>query len=171
MIFSYIIPVFLLVIIIHARYKKVDIFNAFIDGASENIKVAFEVFPALLGLVVCVGLLNTCGILGFLTLAISPVTEFLGFSSECAGLALIKPISGSGGTAMLSSIFKKRGPDSFTGRVASVICGSTETLFYSIAVYFGGLKLKGTWKIIVASIVADITAFISANILVKLWFN
>lgn len=165
-----IISVFLATVFIHALVKKVDIFDAFLEGAKENLMVSVEILPALIGLIVCVGLLNSCGILNFLAVAISPITEIFGFPSACVPLALIKPISGSGSTAMLSSILKKFGPDSFTGRVASIICGSTETIFYTIAIYFGSIKAKADYKVITSALLADLVAVITAGFVVNLWF-
>lgn len=164
-----IISLFLASIFIHALLKRIDVFEAFLEGAKENLRVSVEILPALVGLIVCVGLLNECGVLDALALAISPITEFLGFPSACVPLALIKPISGSGSTAILSNILKKYGADSYIGRVASIICGSTETIFYTIALYFSNIKAKADWKLIICALFSDLIAVMTSGIMVKLF--
>ena len=133
---DFIIPSFLLIIFVHAIYKRVDIFEAFVEGATENLKVAVSILPSLIALMTCVGMLRSCGILDVLAVLVSPATNLIGFPSQCVPLAILRPVSGSGATAMLVSILKENHPDSFVGRVASVLCASTETTFYTICGVF-----------------------------------
>ncbi len=170
MIAKYIIPVFLGVVFFYAVYKKINIFQAFTEGAVENLKVAVDIFPALLGLVACVGLLKSSGILGGLALIVSPLTQMANFPAECVPLALIKPVSGSGSTAVLSDILKTYGADSLVGRVASVIAGSTETVFYTIAVYSSSIKSKTSLRVIISALLANLVAILLSNYVVRLYF-
>lgn len=96
--------------------------------------------------------------------------NILGIPADVLPLALIKPVSGSGATALLTQIFAKDGPDSFAGRVASVMAGSTETTFYCIAVYYGAVQIKKTRHTIPAALFADLTAFFVAGLAVRLFF-
>lgn len=170
MIASFIIPIFILIVFIYGIYNKIDVFKAFAQGVVENLKVAVEIFPALLGLVVCVGLLKSSGILSGLALVISPLTQWLGFPSACVPLAIIKPISGSGSTAVLSDILKTHGADSFSGRVASVIAGASETVFYTTTIYSAELKAKIDFRVIFSAIFANFTAIVLSSLVVKLYF-
>ena len=165
------VPAFVLLIFTYALLKRVDVFEAFIEGAKENLKVAAEVLPSLIALMTCVGMLRSCGFLDFLALAVSPFTSFLGFPTQCVPLAILRPVSGSGATAMLDSILTENHPDSFTGRVASVLAGATETTFYTIAVYFGAAKIKGSKRTIAAALTADFAGFIFSVLTVRLLFT
>lgn len=163
-----IIPVTILFIIVYGIYKKVDIFTEFTKGAWENIKVACEILPTLLGLILAINLLKASGALIELSKLIKPVTDFLGFPSECVPLALIRPVSGSGAIAVFEDILKSNGPDTFIGKVASVLLGSTETTFYTIAIYYGVAKIKKTRQTLIASLSADFTGFVFSALIVRL---
>ena len=166
---DFVIPVFVGIVVVYGVYKKVDIFEAFTEGAKNGLKTAVEILPALIALVVCVGMVTASGFIGDLGGLISPFTSALGFPEECVSLVVLKPVSGSGSTAMLNEILIKNHPDSFAGRVASVIAGATETTFYTIAIYFGSAKLRGSKRIILCALLADITGFIFSSVTVRLF--
>ena len=126
---DFVIPVFIAVIMVIGLAKRVDVFGEFTDGAKENLKSAFDVLPALIALMTAIGMFKASGGLEIISSAIAPITEFLGFPKECIPLALIRPVSGSGALAVFESILTEVSPDSFAGRVASVVIGSTETTF------------------------------------------
>ncbi|MEG0614927.1 MAG: spore maturation protein, partial [Oscillospiraceae bacterium] len=157
---NYIIPIVIGGIIIFGLINGVDVFNEFIEGAKENLKVGVEILPALIALIVSVGMFKASGALDVLMQVISPLTDFLGFPKECLPLALIRPISGSGALAVYENILTANSPDSFAGRVASVLFGSTETTFYTIAVYFGATHVKNTSHTLVCSLAGDFTGFV-----------
>lgn len=169
-IYDLIIPAFITAVMIYGLYKRVSVFDTFCEGAYKGIKTAIEILPALSGLVVCVGVLKASGFLDNLGELILPFNGLIGFPEECASLVILKPFSGSGATAMLNEIFTENHPDSFTGRVASVICASTETTFYTIAIYFGSAKLNGSKRVILSALIADITGFIFALATVRMFF-
>ncbi|MBQ8378249.1 MAG: spore maturation protein [Oscillospiraceae bacterium] len=166
---DFVIPVFIAVVVIYGVYKKIDVFEVFCEGAKKGLETSVAILPALLGLVVCVGMLSESGFLDWVTGVISPITTALGFPEECVSLAVLKPVSGSGSTAMLNEILTKNHPDSFPGRVASVIAGATETTFYTIAVYFGSANLRGSKRIILCSLLADVVGFIFATVTVNMF--
>jgi len=122
---DYVIPFFIALIIIIGLMKKVDVFSEFTEGAKENLKAAVSVLPALVALMTAIGMFKASGALDFISSAISPLTSFLGFPEECIPLAIIRPVSGSGALAVFENILTDVSPDSFAGRVASVIIGST----------------------------------------------
>lgn len=165
---DFVIPVFIALIMIIGLAKRVDVFGEFTDGAKENLMSAFDVLPALIALMTAIGMFKASGGLELISAAISPVTEFLGFPRECIPLALIRPVSGSGALAVFESILTEVSPDSFAGRVASVMIGSTETTFYTIAVYYGITKVKKTKHAIASSLTADLTGFILSALTVRL---
>lgn len=165
---NFVIPVFIALIMIIGLAKRVDVFGEFTDGAKENLKSAFDVLPALIALMTAIGMFKASGGLELISAAIAPLTEFLGFPRECIPLALIRPVSGSGALAVFESILTEVSPDSFAGRVASVVIGSTETTFYTIAVYYGITKVKKTKHAIASSLTADLTGFILSALTVRL---
>lgn len=167
---DFVIPIVIAGILIAGLIKKVDVFNEFIEGATENLKTAVSILPALIALMTCVGMFRSSGALTVITELISPLTDSLGFPSECVPLAILRPVSGSGSIAMYESILTENSPDSFAGRVASVLLGSTETTFYTIAVYYGAAKIKNTRQTLVAAISADFTGFVISVFAVRLFF-
>lgn len=168
---AYAIPVIVCIVFLCGVIRKKDVFNDFIDGAGGNIKVSFEIMPALIALMTAIGMMKASGLLDFLTGLIQPAADFLGFPSECVPLALIRPVSGSGATAVYENILKGVSPDSFAGRTASVLMGSSETTFYTIAVYFGAVKVKRTKHTLFCSLVGDISGFIFSSLIVRIIFG
>ena len=165
---DFVIPVFIALIMVIGLAKRVDVFSEFTDGAKENLKSAFDVLPALIALMTAIGMFKASGGLEIISSAIAPITDFLGFPKECIPLALIRPVSGSGALAVFESILTEVSPDSFAGRVASVVIGSTETTFYTIAVYYGITNVKKTKHAIASSLTADLTGFILSALTVRL---
>ncbi|MCM1329181.1 MAG: spore maturation protein [Ruminococcus sp.] len=165
------IPAFIALIMAAGLIKRVDVFGEFTDGARENLKSAFDVLPALIALMTAIGMFKASGGLEIISSAIAPITEFLGFPRECIPLALIRPVSGSGALAVFETILTEVSPDSFAGRVASVLIGSTETTFYTIAVYYGITKVKKTRHAVVSSLTADLTGFILSALTVRFFLH
>lgn len=141
---NYVIPVLISMIMIMGLVKDVNVFDTFIEGAKEGFQTSIKILPALVALMAAVATFKASGALDILTHAISPVTNFIHVPEEVLPLALLRPISGSGSLAMRKRFFLSTDRDSFIGRVASVIQGSTETSFYTIAVYYGATGIKNT---------------------------
>lgn len=165
---AYFVPGIIAGIFIYGIYKKVDVLSAFTEGAKENLMTAFELLPTLTLLMLGVGMFRASGALEALVKLSEPVTEKLGFPSDCLPLVLLRPISGSGALSVLEGILKEKGPDSFSGRVASVLMGSTETTFYTIAVYFGAAKVRKTRHALPSALVGDFTAFLLSALVVRM---
>lgn len=165
---NYVIPFFIAIIMIIGLAKKVDVFTEFTEGAKENLKASVSVLPSLIALMTAIGMFKASGALELISTVISPLTNFLGFPEECIPLAIIRPISGSGALAVFENILTDVSPDSFAGRVASVIIGSTETTFYTIAVYYGITKVKKTRQALPASLAADFTGFVLSALTVRI---
>lgn len=165
---NYVIPFFIALIMIIGLAKKVDVFSEFTEGAKDNLKASVSVLPSLIALMTAIGMFKASGAMELISTAISPLTSFLGFPEECIPLAIIRPISGSGALAVFENILTDVSPDSFAGRVASVIIGSTETTFYTIAVYYGITKVKKTRQALPASLAADFTGFVLSALTVRI---
>ena len=127
------VPALMVFILCYGLVKKVDIVNVFCEGATENLKIAVGLIPMLILLMTAVGMFTSSGAADIIAKLLRPVTTFLGFPEECIPLAIVRPISGSGALACLETILSSVSPDSYSGRVASVLMGSTETTFYTIA--------------------------------------
>lgn len=152
---KYLIPILFFLIFVYALIKRVKPYDAFTLGAKEAIPFAMSVFPYLVSIFVLTELFEASGLSAFITKIISPVFSFLGIPEELTKLVLIKPFSGSGSLAVLSDIFTTYGVDSYLARSASVIYGSSETVFYVAAVYFAGAKTKKLTAPIIISLVAS----------------
>lgn len=167
----YVIPVMVCAILVFGLVKKVPVLGCFTDGAKEGLQSAVSVLPSLIGLMMAVSMLKASGALDLFTAFIAPAAEWIGLPAATVPLALLRPISGSGSTAILDQIFSSYGPDSFTGRVASVMMGSTETTFYAIAVYFGAVGIKKTRYAVPAALAADLAGYVFSVLSVKLFFG
>ena len=167
---SFAAPLVVAGIILHGWFSGIDIFDAFLAGAKGGIKTAFGIIPALVALITAVGVFSASGALDLITHSIAPIAEKVGIPAEVIPLALIRPISGSGSLAVLNDILQKFGADSFIGRVAAVMQGSTETTFYTMAVYFGAISVKNTRHTLPAALFADFIGFLMSVLFVRLLF-
>jgi spore maturation protein B len=166
----YAVPCVILCILSFGLFRKVPLFDTFVAGAKEGLHSTISILPSLIGLIMAVTMFSASGALDLFSSFLAPVANFLGLPPQVMPLALIKPISGSGSTAVLTQIFKDHGPDSFIGRVASVMSGSTETTFYAIAVYFGAVGIRKTRHTIPSALAADLSACIFSALTVHLFF-
>ncbi len=166
--FELVVPSLVVGIVLYAAAKRVDIFKTFVKGARENLIVAWEILPSLTALCLAVGMLRSSGAAELISNLLEPLTRLIGLPAECVPLALMRPVSGSGALSMLEELLSSHGPDSFVGRAASVLMGSTETTFYTVAVYFGATKIKRTRQTLPSALLGDLTAFILSALTVRL---
>ena len=146
----------------------VDVFDCFLQGAKEGLKTAASITPALVCLLTVVTMFCHSGALDVLTGFLRPVTQLIGFPAEVLPLALLRPVSGSGGTALLHQLLGEYGPDSFIGRVGSVLAAASETTFYAIAVYYGAVGIRRTRHTMAAALTGDLTAALVSALAVRL---
>ena len=165
---KYLIPLVILFILAYGLVKGVDVFDVFISGAKDGLKTSVSILPALIALMTCVGMFKASGGLDVLTAALEPVTALFHAPKEIIPLALLRPISGSGALVVFEDILKSYGPDSSIGRTASVMMGSTETTFYTMAVYFGATHIQKTRHTLACSVSSDITGFLMSAVLIYL---
>ncbi len=164
------VPIIFVFVIIYGLFKKVDIFEEFIKGVKEGLNTVKDIFPALFTLVLSVGMFRASGGLALISSLLQPVTDFLGFPKEVTPLLVMRPFSGSGAVALYESILTDTGADSLAGRIASVILGSSETTFYTIAVYFAATKVRKMRHTLAAALTGDLTTWLLSTIVVGLWF-
>ena len=148
-------PLIIILIVIYGLLERKKVFDVFLDGAKEGVEIVFSIFPTLVGLFVAIGLLRSSGIIDLIVKIITPLFNIINFPSEILPLAIIRPISGSASIAVATDIMKNYGVDSKFGLMAAVIMGSTETTFYTIAVYTASVGIKKTRFVLVASLIAD----------------
>lgn len=167
---DYLIPLLLAGAALYALCWRVDVFSALTTGAGEGLSVVLRILPPLVALLTAVYMLRASGALELLTELLTPVLTFLGIPPETVGLLLIRPVSGSGALAVGSDIMQTYGPDSTIGRTAAVMLGSTETTFYTVAVYYGAAGIRRTRHTIPAALAADIAGFLAAAWTVRWMF-
>ncbi len=167
---NYILPIFLLIIIGFGFYKKIDVFGTFVDGARKGFNVFLSILPSLTALFLAVQVLKSSQGIDLITKLLTPISNLLKIPAETLPLCILSPISGGGSLSVYESIISKYGPDSYIGRVVSVMMGSTETTFYAIAVYFGAVGVKKIRHTALCSLCADLTSFILAGFFVRLLF-
>ena len=160
------IPGIILFIVVYGLAKKVRIYEAFVEGAKEGFNVAVRIIPYLVAMLVAIGIFRVSGAMEILSSLLSPVTHLIGMPPEALPMAIMRPLSGSGALAVVSDIIKAHGPDSFVGRLVSVMMGSSETTFYVLAVYFGAVSVTKSRQAIPAGIIADLVA-----VLMSVWIT
>ena len=170
-VFSLTVPLIISAVALYALYRRVDVFSAAAAGAKDGLKVTVKILPPLVALLTAIYMLRASGALDALAGVTKPVLNFLGIPAETSALIFIRPLSGSGALAVGSEIIGKYGPDSLVGRTAAVMLGSTETTFYTIAVYFGAVGIKKTRYAIPAALCADLTGFFVSSLVVRLMFG
>ena len=142
--------------------KKINVFDAFIDGAKQGFETSISLIPYLIAILVAVGMLRASGFFELLQHWMAPVLSTIGMPSDLLPLALIRPFSGSAATGMMAELIHQHGGDSFISKTAATMMGSTETTFYVIAVYFGVVNIRRTRHAIPAGLLADLAGIIAA---------
>lgn len=166
-----IIPIIVVIIITSGFFNGFKVYEWFIEGAKEGLKVCLNIFPYLLAMIIAVNIFRESKMLDFLNNMLYPIGNIIGLPREVFPLILIKPLSGSGAIGILTDILKTYDPDSKIGLISSVIMGTTETIFYTITVYFGAVQIKKIRHTLWAAILADLSAIIiSIFIVTKLLF-
>lgn len=163
-----IIPIIVTALCIYGLFKKVNIFESFVEGVKEGFGTVKFIAPTMIALLVAVGTLRASGALDFVAELIRPLAEAVGFPPELVPMGLLRPVSGSGATAILTGIYQDCGPDSFVGRCASVVAGSTETTFYAVTMYYGAAGIKKIRHTLFSALLADFTAIVMSVVTVGL---
>ncbi len=166
-----IIPLLAVAVIIYALLKKVDVYDAFVKGAMEGLPVLLRVLPYMAAMLICIRLLRESGAMDALTGLLQGPMQALGFPPELVPISLLRPLSGSGSMALVADIFKNFGTDSMLGLMASTMMGSTETIFYTLALYFGSVGIQETRFTLPVALVSTILSTIGSVIVCKWLFS
>ena len=148
--------------------KRDNVYDSFVQGAKLGLHSTVQISAPLVGLMVAISMFRASGALEILSRVLSPLTNLLQMPSEVLPLALLRPVSGSGSIAIVNDIFKNYGSDSIPGKIASVMMGSTETTFYTVAVYFGAVGIKKVRHTLKAALIADFTGMVLAVLVVNM---
>lgn len=168
---DYIIPFLIFIIVGYGLLCKVNIYDEFVDGAKDGLKVVAGIVPTLVGLMIAIGILRSSGALDLLSSIIEPFVSKLNFPAQLVPLVVVKMFSSSAATSLLLDIFKQFGPDSYFGRLSSVIMSCTETIFYTMAVYFMVAGVKKTRYTLIGALVATLAGVIGSVVVVGFVFG
>lgn len=168
---SWAIPVAVVGIVGIGAIRKVKVYEVFVEGAKEGFQVGVRIIPYLVAILVAIGMFRASGAMEMLVSLIDPVLSWVGYPGEALPMALIRPLSGSGALGVMTDLIETHGPDSFIGRLASVMMGSTETTFYVLAVYLGSVGVFRARHTLAACLIADVSGLIAAFIVVSLVYG
>lgn len=168
---AWVIPTFLFIALVYAFLKRVDVFDTFVEGAKEGFGTSIKLIPFLVGMLVAIGILRASGALDLFILILTPVLEAFNIPGEVVPLAIMRPLSGSGALGIAAEILNSQGPDSFVGRVASTMQGSTDTTLFILTVYFGSVGIRRTRHALAVGLLADLTGFIAAIAICNIVFR
>lgn len=166
-----VVPAILCAVGVYGLRRRVDVYGALTKGAEEGLTVLLRVLPSLVGLLTAVYMFRASGAMDFLGRLLAPLLSAMGIPPETAPLLLIRPISGSGALAVGSELMETYGVDSYIGRVAAVMLGSSETTFYTVALYYGSAGVTKTRYTIPAALCADFVMFLLSAAAVRLFFG
>ncbi len=167
----FVIPIILVGFPLYGLYKRVPVYESFVDGAREGFQVAVRIIPYLVAILFAIAMFRASGAMDALTRLLDPVLGLIGFPAEVLPMAIIRPLTGSGSAGLVVDMVNQYGEDSIFVKMAAVMFGSTETTFYVIAVYFGAVNIRKTRHAVPAGLLADAAAMIIAVWTVRLLFG
>lgn len=156
------VPFTIFIIVVYGLIEKNKIFDSFLEGAKEGIKIIYNIFPTLLGLFLAINVLRVSGVIDSFINFFNPLFTLLKIPTEILPLALLRPISGSASMAIATDIMQKSGVDSYIGLIASTIMGSTETTLYTIALYTSAIGVKKIRFVLAAALLADLAGMVTS---------
>ncbi|MCR4431635.1 MAG: spore maturation protein [Tepidanaerobacteraceae bacterium] len=168
---SWVLPILIFLVFVYANIKKVNIFENFVEGAKDGLLMAARLLPYLIGIYVAVGIFRESGAIDILVNLLSPILSLVKAPAEVLFLSIVRSLSGPAALGMMLEIFDTHGPDSFIGRLASTLIGSTDTTFYIIAVYFGSVGVRKTRYSIPVGLFADFVSFLASVYIVRKMFK
>lgn len=168
---TWIIPCFLLIVLLTATYQRLPTYELFVEGGKEGIQMAFSLLPFLVGMIVSITILRSSGVIDAMIDMIAPFLSWIGFPADILPLALIRPISGTASLGMTSEMIMTHGPDSFLGRLASTMQGSTDTTLYILTIYFGSVQIKRMKYALKVGLITDIIGILTSIVVVTIIFG
>ncbi|HEY0827377.1 MAG TPA: spore maturation protein [Bacilli bacterium] len=156
------IPLIIVFIPLYAAYRRVPVYETFVEGAKEGFDTAIKIIPHLVGMMVAISIFRASGAMDYFIGFVRPFFDYIGIPSEVLPLAILRPITGAGSLAFTADLIKEFGPDSMIGRMASTIQGSTDTTLYVLTVYFGSVGIRKVGYALKVGLISDIAGFIAA---------
>lgn len=163
---SYIVPMLIVTLLVYALFKRVNIFTAFVDGAAQSLPLLLTILPCLATMLIAITVFRESGALDFVINLLSPVLQPLGLDPQLLPLVLLRPFSGSAATAITTDLMAHHGADSLVGYTAGVLMGASETIFYTLALYFGSIGIKKTRFTLPVALIASLVAVVTG-----IWFS
>ena len=166
------IPLTFASILMYAINKNIPVYDTFIEGAKDGFKTVLNILPTIIGLMVAVGMIRASGLLDILNSLISPFTDRLGYPTEAVPLTIMRLISSAASTGLLLDLFERYGPDSFTGRFVSIMMSSTETIIYTMSIYFMSVKVTKTRFTLAGALLCNLVGIVASLLItIKLYGN
>ncbi|OEH93530.1 spore maturation protein [Bacillus solimangrovi] len=167
----WLIPALISIVLLYGLYRRTPVYESFVDGGKEGIKIAISIIPYLVGMFVAIAMFRASGVLDFIISFVRPFLEAIGVPPEIIPLAMMRPISGTAALGITSDLISTYGADSFIGRLASTMQGSTDTTLYILTVYFGAVGIKKMGNALKVGLLADIIGAIVSIVVVSLVFG
>ena len=164
------IPLIILYIIVYGSYKKIDIYDSFIKGAIDGLKSAWSIAPYIIGIFLAIGIFKTGKGIEMLEFLFKPIAQLMSIPKELIGLIIVKPLSGSGALGMYAELAQRVGVDTLVERMGSTIVGASETIFYTMAIYYGSLKIKNTRHTLPCAMVCHVAGVIASVFICYIMF-
>ncbi|MGP4071979.1 spore maturation protein [Piscibacillus sp. B03] len=168
---NYIIPLIILFVLLYGTYKRVPTYEKFVEGGKEGVSLAISLLPFLLGMIVSISIFRASGAMDAFVSFIAPVLTFFHIPPDIVPLALTRPISGTASLGVATDIIKTEGPDSFVGKLASTMQGSTDTTLYILTVYFGAVGIKKMGDALKVGLIADFIGIIASLVICYMLFG
>lgn len=166
---AWLMPGFIAFVIVYGLIRRVPVYDAFVRGAKKGVRVAADILPFLVAMLPVIALLDASGAMAWMVRICSPLLTALGLPKEVLPMMLMRPLSGSASLAMLERTLQSVGPDSYAGRVASTLMGSSETIFYTVALYLGAAGVKRSRHAIPVALIAWLAGSVVAGWACTLW--
>jgi spore maturation protein B len=165
------IPLMIAIFLGWGFFKKVRVYEVFVEGAKDGFHTAIRIIPYLVAMLFAIGIFRASGAMDVLISIITPLTNLIGMPPDALPMALMRPLSGSGSLGIMTELMKVHGPDSFIGVLASTLYGSSETTFYILAVYFGSVNIKNTRHAVPVGLLADLAGMLAAVFICRILFG
>jgi spore maturation protein B len=165
------IPVLIVFIPLYAAYRKIPVYESFVEGAKDGFDTAIKIIPHLVGMMVAISVFRASGAMDMLTSWMRPFLDLIGVPTEVLPLAFLRPITGAGSLAFTTDLIEQFGPDSMIGRIASTVQGSTDTTLYVITVYFGAIGIRKAGYALKVGLISDLVGFIASIVICFLVFG
>lgn len=165
------IPLIIFYIIVYGSYKKIDIYDSFVRGAIDGLKATWSILPYIIGIFLAIGIFKTGKGIEVLEFLFMPIAKIMSIPKELIGLIIVKPLSGSGALGMYAELAQRVGIDTIVEKMGSTIVGASETIFYTMAIYYGSLKIKNTRHTLICAMLSHIVGVLASVFICYIMFT